>query len=186
MTYDVEHHFICLFAISMSSLVKCLYRSFAPFKIRLFMFFFLIFKKNLTFIYYWETERHRVWAGEGTERGGDTESEAGSRLWAVSTEPDVGLKLTNYEIMTWAEVRHLTHWATQVPQKFSYVITTPLFHWTNIRWSQEFFNRFLKFRGTWVATPNLKCIILYYIILCYTVLKTKRYYIQMRQNTKSV
>ena len=36
----------------------------------------------------------------GAEREGDTESEAGSRLQAVSTEPDVGLKPTNREIMT--------------------------------------------------------------------------------------
>ena len=37
----------------------------------------------------------------GAERGGATESEAGSRLWAVvSTEPKVGLELTNREIMT--------------------------------------------------------------------------------------
>ena len=36
----------------------------------------------------------------GAEREGDTESEAGFRLWAVSTEPDVGLKPTNREIMT--------------------------------------------------------------------------------------
>ena len=34
------------------------------------------------------------------ERGGDTQSEAGSRLCAVSTEPDMGLELTNCEIMT--------------------------------------------------------------------------------------
>ena len=52
---------------------------------------------------------------EGAERRGDTESEAGSRLWAVSTEPDVGLELTNLEIMTWAEVGNLTDWATQAP-----------------------------------------------------------------------
>ena len=38
--------------------------------------------------------------GGGSEREGDTESEAGSRLRAVSTEPDVGLKLTDREIMT--------------------------------------------------------------------------------------
>ena len=39
--------------------------------------------------------------GEGQrERGGDTESETGSRLLAVSTEPDMGLELTNCEIMT--------------------------------------------------------------------------------------
>ena len=37
--------------------------------------------------------------GEG-HREGDTESEAGSRLQAVSTEPDVRLELTDYEIMT--------------------------------------------------------------------------------------
>ena len=36
----------------------------------------------------------------GAERGGDTESEAGSRLRAVSTEPDAGLELRNPEIMT--------------------------------------------------------------------------------------
>ena len=38
--------------------------------------------------------------GEGAEREGDIESEAGSRLRAVSTEPDAGLELTNREIMT--------------------------------------------------------------------------------------
>ena len=42
------------------------------------------------------------------EREGDTESEAGSRIWAVSTEPDAGLKPTNREIMTLAKVGHLT------------------------------------------------------------------------------
>ena len=38
--------------------------------------------------------------GGGAERDGDTESEAGSRLRAVSTEPDAGLEPTNREIMT--------------------------------------------------------------------------------------
>ena len=38
--------------------------------------------------------------GRGRERGGDTESKAGSRLPAVSTEPDAGLELMNREIMT--------------------------------------------------------------------------------------
>ena len=52
----------------------------------------------------------------GAERGEDTEYEAGSRLWAVSTEPDAGLELTDREIMTWAEVGRLTDWATQAPQ----------------------------------------------------------------------
>ena len=36
----------------------------------------------------------------GAEREGDTECEAGSRLRAVSTEPDAGLELPNREIMT--------------------------------------------------------------------------------------
>ena len=36
----------------------------------------------------------------GAERGGDTESEAGSRLQAPgSAEPDPGLELRNHEIM---------------------------------------------------------------------------------------
>ena len=56
---------------------------------------------------------------EGAERG-DTESEAGSRLQAVSTEPNARLKLTNHMIMTWAEVERLTNWATQASLK-SYI-----------------------------------------------------------------
>ena len=36
----------------------------------------------------------------GGEREGDTESEAGSRLGAISPEPDAGLKLMEREIMT--------------------------------------------------------------------------------------
>ena len=51
----------------------------------------------------------------GREREGDTEAETGSRLWAVSTEPDAGLQLMDRKIMTWAEVGRLTDWATQVP-----------------------------------------------------------------------
>ena len=35
----------------------------------------------------------------GAEREGDRESQIGSRLLAVSTEPDAGLELTNREIM---------------------------------------------------------------------------------------
>ena len=38
----------------------------------------------------------RGWA----ESKGDTESKAGSRFWAVSTEPNMGLEPTNCEIMT--------------------------------------------------------------------------------------
>ena len=80
------------------------------------------------FIYFWERERDRDREREregeretereqrrDREREGDTESEAGSRIWAVSIEPNTGLKFMNREIMTWAEVGHLTYWATQVP-----------------------------------------------------------------------
>ena len=47
-------------------------------------------------------------AGAGAEREGDTESEAGSRLQAVSTETDMGLEPTDCEITIRAEVR-LSH-----------------------------------------------------------------------------
>ena len=46
-----------------------------------------------------EAERDRVHTGE-EQRETETESEAGSRLRVVSIEPDVGVKLTNREIMT--------------------------------------------------------------------------------------
>ena len=38
--------------------------------------------------------------GEGAEREGNTEAEAVSKIPAVSTEPDMGLKLRNCEITT--------------------------------------------------------------------------------------
>ena len=57
----------------------------------------------------------------GAEREGDTESETGSSLWAVSTEPNAGLELTDCEIMTWAEVGRLTDQATQAPHKFAFI-----------------------------------------------------------------
>ena len=63
----------------------------------------------LTFIF----ERQSM-SGGGSERE-DTESEAGSRLRAVSTEPDAGLEFTSHKIMIWAEVGRLTDWATQAP-----------------------------------------------------------------------
>ena len=53
-------------------------------------------------------ERDRDMVGTGREREGDTESEVGSRLRGVSTEPDAGLELTDREIMTCAEVAGLT------------------------------------------------------------------------------
>ena len=50
-------------------------------------------------VYFFERERRSLGGGRA-EREGDTESEAGSRLRAVSTEPDVELEPTTCEIMT--------------------------------------------------------------------------------------
>ena len=54
-----------------------------------------------------EREKQSMSRG-GADREGDTESEAGSRPRAISTEPDAWLKLTDGGIMTRAEVRHST------------------------------------------------------------------------------
>ena len=51
----------------------------------------------------------------GAEREGDTKSEAGSRIQAVSTEPNTGSNpRTNGEIMTPAEVERL---ASEPPRR---------------------------------------------------------------------
>ena len=42
--------------------------------------------------------------GRGRERERDTASETGSRLRAISPEPDSGLKLTDREIVTWLKL----------------------------------------------------------------------------------
>ena len=48
-----------------------------------------------------DREREHVHTSRrGAGREGDTESEAGSRFQAVSTEPDGGLEPTDREIMT--------------------------------------------------------------------------------------
>ena len=77
---------------------------------------FWFIKKNffLMFVYFWRKERQSRSRG-GAEREGDTESEAGSTLCSVSTEPDAGLEPKTREISTLAEVGCLTDWATQVP-----------------------------------------------------------------------
>ena len=75
--------------------------------------FIFFLKKILMFIFESEKDKSVRWGG--TEWEGDTDSEAGSRLWAVSTEPDMGLRLANGEIMTWAKVERSTDWATQAP-----------------------------------------------------------------------
>ena len=73
------------------------------------------------FIYFWDRERQSA-SGGGAEGEGDTESETGSRFWAVSTEPDVGLDAMNCEIVTWAKVRRSTDWATQAPLDCTFLV----------------------------------------------------------------
>ena len=72
-------------------------------------YYFYFFHKNfLTFLFIFEREKETGCEQGRAERQGDPEAEAGSRLWAVSTEPNAGLKPTNSEIMTWAKVGRLT------------------------------------------------------------------------------
>ena len=67
-------------------------------------------------------------SGGGAERERDTESEAGSRLRAVSTEPDAGPEPTIREIMTWARVGRLTNWPTQAPHN-PFLKKATIEHW---------------------------------------------------------
>ena len=84
--------------------------------IRILPFLEIVFFLNFfIFIYFWERKRQSMSRG-GAEREGDTESEAGSRLRTVSTEPDTGLEPTNGKIMTSAEVGRLTEWTTRHPR----------------------------------------------------------------------
>ena len=57
-------------------------------------------------------------AGTGERQRERERERIPSRLHAASAEPDPGLKLTNCEMMTRAEIKslHLTNGATQVPQ----------------------------------------------------------------------
>ena len=72
-------------------------------------------------MFIFERERERESRREA-ERERNTESETGSRLRAVSTEPDPGLKLTDHEIMNWAKVGRLTEWASQAPLLLSHIM----------------------------------------------------------------
>ena len=51
------------------------------------------------YLFFGDRERQSM-NGGGAEREGDTESEAGSGLRAISPEPDAGLELTDREIVT--------------------------------------------------------------------------------------
>ena len=70
-----------------------------------FVFGFFFFNVYV-FLRETETEHEQGW---GRERG-NTESEAGFKLWAASTEPDAGLELGNREIMSQSQMfKWLSH-----------------------------------------------------------------------------
>ena len=73
----------------------------------LFIYLFIYLFIFDAYLFLRERERQSM-IGGGVERVRGTDSEAGSRLPVVSTEPDVGLELTDYEIMARAEVGRLT------------------------------------------------------------------------------
>ena len=51
-------------------------------------------------MFIFEGDKRQSVSRGGAEREGDAESEAGSRLQAVSTDPNTRLKFTSREIMT--------------------------------------------------------------------------------------
>ena len=92
--------------------------------IQYFFWMFLFYFWEWVCVWERDRDRERVRERAGGEAGGGQrfrESQTGSKLWAVSTEPDVGLELTNCKIMTWAEVGHLTDWATQASLKHAFI-----------------------------------------------------------------
>ena len=82
----------CLLLLGAETTCRSLTRYLIPEPSLIYLFFY--------FIYFWDRERQSMYGG-GAEREGDTESETGSRLRAISPEPDAGLELTDREIVTW-------------------------------------------------------------------------------------
>ena len=73
----------------------------------------------LMFIYFWEREweRERESMSRGrAERDWDTESKAGFRFWAVSTEPNVGLEPMRRVVRSWPELKSDTQ-PTEPPRR---------------------------------------------------------------------
>ena len=71
----------------------------------------------LMFIYLKERERASMWAQVG-ERERQMKRKNAKQV-PLGTEPDVGLDLTNREIMTWAQIKSwMLNWVTLAPQNF--------------------------------------------------------------------
>ena len=117
------------------------------FLVTAFLFFFFS-----TFIYFWDRERQSMnGGGAEREREGDTESETGSRLWAVSTEANAGLKLTDREIVTWAgqTLNQLSHPGAPNHPKF---LKPHISHWKIFTSSiQKLFNC-----NSWYYLPHIE------------------------------
>ena len=70
------------------------------------------------FIYFWEREQVWAQAGEGQRRKGTEDPKQAlceDSFGTDNSKPDVGPKLMNCKIMTWAKGGRSTYWATQVP-----------------------------------------------------------------------
>ena len=67
------------------------------------------------------------------QREGDTESEAGSRIWAVSTEPDVGLELKpwDHDLSRSRLLHRLSHPGTPC------IFNVSLFHFSLFFWVRQ-------------------------------------------------
>ena len=72
-----------------------------------------LFLKKMFYPFFRESVCACEW-GRGREKRGQRRIR--SALWVGSRETYRGLEPKNHQIMTWAEVRHSTDWATQVPQ----------------------------------------------------------------------
>ena len=96
--------------------------------------------------------------------GGEGQRERGTEnpTWALCWQQWArhGLELMSHEIMTWAEVRHSTNWATQVLQEIFLIISNILFIYLNQCFDKLPFHHLGDSTSTWV-----KCTLPIYILL---------------------
>ena len=105
------------------SALNCIWEEVHHHQSQFFPFFFLLREREGTSEQGTERERRRIlWGTEGREREvGITHSRARAYPKQGSNSPEAGLELMNCEIMTWAKVRCLADWATQVSLKASFI-----------------------------------------------------------------